>query len=84
MLLMRGMKTKFMLTNIFGEPNDYILGKFGKADVKIRVDENDNKPEHKDASHDNEDTCDVCLCDVENVVHFTENNVEVQELLKTI
>ena len=23
------------------------------------VDENDNKPEHKDASHDNEDTCDV-------------------------
>ncbi len=34
MLLMRGMMTKFMLTNIFGEPNDYILGKFGKADFK--------------------------------------------------
>ena len=34
MLLMRGMMTKFMLTNIFGEPNDYILEKFGKADVK--------------------------------------------------
>ena len=32
MLLMRGMMTKFMLTNIFGEPNDYILGKFGKAE----------------------------------------------------
>ena len=64
--------TKFRLINIFGEPNDYILGKFGKAD------DNDNKPEHKDASHDNEDTCDVCLCDVENVVHFTENNDEVQ------
>ena len=26
------MMTKFMLTNIFGEPND--LGKFDKADVK--------------------------------------------------
>ena len=34
MLLMRGMMTKFMLTNIFGEPNDYILEKFDKADVK--------------------------------------------------
>ena len=32
MLLMRGMMTKFMLTNIFGKPNDYILGKFGKAE----------------------------------------------------
>ncbi len=32
MLLMRGMMTKFMLTNIFGEPNN--LGKFDKADVK--------------------------------------------------
>ena len=33
MLLMRGMMTKFRHINIFGEPNDYILGKFGKADV---------------------------------------------------
>ena len=32
MLLMRGMMTTFKLTNIFGEPNDYILE--GKADVK--------------------------------------------------
>ena len=76
-----------MHTNIFDEPNDCTLEKFGKADVKNGdelngVDENDNKPEHKDASHDNEDTCDVCLCDVENVVHFTENNVEVQELFE--
>ena len=31
MLLMRGMMTKFMLTNNYGEPNDFILGKFGKA-----------------------------------------------------
>ena len=48
----------------------------------IGVDENDNKTEHEDASHDNEDTCEVCLCDVENAVHFTENNVEVQELFE--
>ena len=34
MLLMRGMMTKFMLTSIFGEPNDYTLEKFGKADGK--------------------------------------------------
>ena len=51
------------------------------------VDENDNKPEPEDASHDNvddfnEDTCEVCLYDVENVVHSTENNVEVQELFE--
>ena len=39
MLLIRGMMTKFKLTNIFGEPNDYILE--GKADVK-NEDENDN------------------------------------------
>ena len=32
MLLLRGMMTKFKLTNIFGEPNDYILER--KADVK--------------------------------------------------
>ena len=32
MLLMRGMMTKFMLTNIFVEHNDYILGKFVKAE----------------------------------------------------
>ncbi len=32
MLLMRGMMTKFMLTNNFGEPNDYILGKFDKTE----------------------------------------------------
>ena len=43
----------------------------------IGVDKNDNKPEHEDAFHDNEGTCDV-----ENVVHFTENNVEVQELFE--
>ena len=30
----------------------------------------------------NEDTCEVCLYDVENVVHSTENNVEVQELFE--
>ena len=53
----------------------------------IGVDENDNKPEPKDASHDNmdnfnEDTCEVCLYDAENVVHSTENNVEVQELFE--
>ena len=85
MLLMQGMMTKFMLTNIFGEPNDYTLESLTRLMVRMEmlgVDENDNKPEHKDASHDNEDTCDVCLCDVENVVHFTENNVEVQELFK--
>ena len=51
------------------------------------VDENDNKPETKDASHDNmddfnEDICEVCLFDVDNVVHSTENNVEVQELFE--
>ena len=34
MLLIQGMMTKFMLTNIFGEPNDYTLEKFGKADGK--------------------------------------------------
>ena len=39
------------------------------------------------ASHDNvdnfnEDTCEVCLYDVENVVYSTENNVEVQELFE--
>jgi len=33
MLLMLGMMTKLRHINIFGEPNDYILGKFGKADV---------------------------------------------------
>ena len=30
----------------------------------------------------NEDTCEVCLYDVANVVHSTENNVEVQELFE--
>ena len=30
----------------------------------------------------NDDTCEVCLFDVENVVHSTENNVEVQELFE--
>ena len=75
--------TKFMLTNIFGEPNDYIL----KARLMLRmemigVDEKDNKPEPEDASHDNvddfnEDTCEVCLYDVENIVHSTEHNVDV-------
>ena len=49
--------------------------------------ENDNKPEPEDASHDNvddfkEDTYEVCLYDVENVVHSTESNVEVQELFE--
>ena len=33
-ILMRGMMTTFMLTNIFGEPNDYTLEKFGKAEGK--------------------------------------------------
>ena len=64
----------FMLTNISGEPNDYIL-EIKEADVKnemIVVDENDDKPEPENASHDNvddfnEDTCEVCLYDVENV-----------------
>ena len=51
-----------------------------------RIGVDDNKPEPENASHDNvddfnEDTCDVvCLYDVDNEVHFTENNVEVQEL----
>ena len=54
---------------------------------KIGVDENDNKPEPVDASDDNVDDlnegiCEVCLYDVENVVHYTENNVEVQELFE--
>ena len=54
---------------------------------RIGVDENYNKPEPENASHDNvddfsEDTCEVCLYDVENVVHSTENNVEVQELFE--
>ena len=53
----------------------------------IGVDEKDNKPEPEDASHDNvndcnEDTFEVCLYDVENVVHSTENNIEVQELFE--
>ena len=48
----------------------------------IGVDENNNKPEPEDASHDNvddfnEDTWDVCFYDVEIVVHSTEHNVEV-------
>ena len=34
MLLMRGMMTTSKLTNIYGEPNDYILEKFCKADVQ--------------------------------------------------
>ena len=46
------------------------------------MDVNDDKPEPEDASHDNvddfnEDTCEVCLYDVENVVHSTEHNVDV-------
>ena len=50
---------------------------------RIGVDENDNKPEPENASHDNvddfnEDTCEVCFYDV----HSTENNVEVQELFE--
>ena len=53
----------------------------------IGVDDNDNKPEPEDASHDNvddfnKDTWEVCLYDVENEVHSTENNVEVQELFE--
>ena len=53
----------------------------------IGVDEKGNKPEHEDVSYHNvddfnEDTCEVCLYDVENVVHSTENNVEVQELFE--
>ena len=55
---------------------------------RIGVDENDNKPEPDNACHDNvddfnEDTCEVvCLYDVENVVHSTENNDEMQELFE--
>ena len=46
-----------------------------------------NKADSKDATQDevetfNEDTCEVCLFDVENVVHSTENNVGVQELFE--
>ena len=55
----------------------------------IGVDENDNKPEPEDASHENvddfnEDTWEVCLYDVENEIQSTENenNVEVQELFE--
>jgi len=55
----------------------------------IWVDENNTKPEPKDASHDNmdnfnEDNCEVCLLDAEYVVHSTENNVEGQELFEDI
>ena len=53
----------------------------------IGVDENYNKPESEDASHNNvdefnEDTCEMCLYDVENLVHSTENNFEVKELFE--
>ena len=53
----------------------------------IGADENNNKPEHDDASRDNvddfnEDSCEVCLYEVENVVHSTENNDEVHELFE--
>ncbi len=51
----------------------------------IGVDENDNKPEPDDADNVddfNEDTCEVCLYDDNNVVHSAENNVEVQELFE--
>ena len=49
----------------------------------IGVDQNDNKPEPEEASHDNvDDSNEVYLYDVENVVHSTENNVEVQELFE--
>ena len=49
----------------------------------IGVDENDNKPEPEDASHDNvddfnEDTCEVCLYDLENVVHSTKKTLDVE------
>ena len=69
MLLMQGMMTKFMHTNIFGEPNDYTLESLTRLMVRmdmIGVDENDNKHELEDASHDyvddfNDATCEVCL-----------------------
>jgi len=53
----------------------------------IGVDENYTKPEPKDASYDNmdnfnEDNCEVCLYDIKNVVHSTEQNVEVQKLFE--
>ena len=48
----------------------------------IGVAENDNKPEPEDVDDFNEDTCEVYLYDVENVVHSTENNVEVHELFE--
>ena len=61
--------TKFMHTNIFGEPNDYTLESLTRLMVRmemIGVDENDNKPELEDASHDyvddfNDATCELCL-----------------------
>ena len=43
----------------------------------IGVDENNNKPEPDNVEDFNEDTWEVCLYDVENVVHSTEHNVEV-------
>ena len=49
--------------------------------VMIGVYENDNKPEPENASHDNmDDFNEDTLYDVKNIVHSTENNVEVQEL----
>ena len=57
----------FKLTNIFGEPNDYIWKSLAS---------------HDNVDDFNEDTCEVCLCDVENIVYSTENNVEVQELFE--
>ena len=48
MLLMQGMMTKFMHTNIFGEPNDYTLEKFGKAS-------------HDYVDDFNDATCELCL-----------------------
>ena len=48
----------------------------------IGVAENDNKPEPEDVDDFNKDTCEVCFYDVKNIVHSTENNVEVQELFE--
>ncbi len=64
MLLMQRMMTKFMHTNIFGEPND--LARLRVRMEMIGVGEIDNKPELEDASHDyvddfNDATCEVCL-----------------------
>ena len=57
--------------------------------VMIGVYENDNKPEHENASHDNvddfnEDTCQVCLYDVKNIVILLRTMLWCKNCMKTI